>query len=866
MKKFLLIPLLLLLAQGAESRHITGGEVIYDYLGPGNLTGSKLYRITLRLFRDENCVNCADLPPSVTMGVFNNDNNSLVSGTYRVVNLNNSSILPITTVPPCITNQPNLVYRMGIYLFDIELPSNSTGYTATFQTCCRIDNIMNTGNSVGATYTGRIPAAINDNSPRFSTGISIVCFRKPFTLDFSATDPDAGDSLVYSLCNAFNGGDAADASFATPAPPPYNSIVYTNGYTGSAPLGIQATINPATGIISGIAPDAGRYVVSVCISVFRNGVLIGQHRKDFIITVAACDFAGTELEPDYITCDGFTLNFNNLNTSPLNQTFYWDFNDPGSGAANISTAPNPVHTFSDTGVYNIKLVVNRGSGCSDSTYAIVRVYPGFFPGFGDNTPICKGNPVQFSDSTRSNNGVVNSWRWNFGDNSVTSDTSDLQNPTYTYSASGFYDVTLIAGSSKGCLDTITQRIEIVERPSLVVSNDTLICTIDTIQLLALADPAGSVSWTPDVSISNTGSFTPAVSPDISTTYYVTYTDTLNCTARDSVRVNVISQVNLTLSDDTTICRGDAITLSASSNGLYYEWTPASTLNNAGSPNPVATPTDAVTVYTVKAGVSANCFTTGQVTITTVPYPAANATGDTSICLGGSAFLNATGGSIYSWTPPVFLSSANIPDPTVQNPGTSVRYIVRVTDVLGCPKPTFDTVFVNVIEVRANAGPRDTSVVFGQPLRLNATGGSIYQWTPPTWLSNPNISNPVSLPENDIEYIVRVTDGPGCTGQDTIFVRLYRLPAGLQVPTAFSPNGDGLNDVFKPIPLGMLSVDLFRVYNRWGEMVFSTSQIGRGWDGTFRGSPQSGGTYVWYVEGITYENKKVARKGTVVLIR
>lgn len=866
MRKFLLILFLFAFFQPSQARHITGGEVIYEYLRAGSQPGSKVYRITLRLFRDENCINCADLPPSVTMGVFNNDNNALVSGSYRVVNLSSSSILPITSIPPCITNQPNLVYRMGLYPFEIELLSNNFGFTATFQTCCRIDNIMNTGNSVGATYTGRIPPVINDNSPQFTTGISIVCFRKPFTLDFSATDPDAGDSLVYSLCNAYNGGDAIDASFATPAPPPYNSIVYTNGFTGTSPMGIQATINPSTGIISGIAPDAGRYVVSVCIRVYRNGVIIGEHRKDFIVTVAACDFAGTELEPDYITCDGFTLDFTNLNTSPLNQTYYWDFADPASGASNTSTSQSPTHTFSDTGVYRIKLVVNRGSGCSDSTYADVRVYPGFFPDFDDNTPICKGNPVQFTDATRTSNGSVNGWSWNFGDPAVQSDTSNLQSPTYTYAASGNYTVTLISASSKGCRDTISRQIEIVERPSLQVSNDTLICTIDTIRILAIANPSGTVVWTPDNSISNTGVFNPSVSPDVSTTYYVTYTDTLNCSARDSVRVNVISQVNVNLNNDTTICRGDAVSLSATSNALTFEWSPSSSLDNPFSPNPVATPTNPVTVYTVTARVSQNCFNTAQVTITTVPYPAASATGDTVICIGGNALLNASGGSIYQWTPPVFLSSSGIPNPVVQNPTTGVRYVVRVNDILGCPKPSFDTVFVNVINVRADAGPRDTSVVFGQPLQLNATGGSSYQWTPPTWLSNPTVSNPVSRPENDIEYIVRVTDGPGCEGQDTIFVRLFRLPAGLQVPTAFSPNGDGLNDIFKPIPLGMLSIDVFRVYNRWGEMVFSTSDMGRGWDGNFRSSPQSGGTYVWYVEGTTYENRKVARKGTVVLIR
>lgn len=866
MKKIFLLIILFACSKPGESRHITGGEIIYEYLRPGTQAGSKLYKITLRLFRDENCINCAVLPISVTMGVFNNDNNTLVRGNYFEGTLSSNSLLPITNVPLCISNQPNLIYRMGLYPFEIELPSNTLGYTVTFQTCCRIDFIMNTGNSVGATFTTRIPPVVTDNSPRFTTGISIVCFRKPFTLDFSAVDPDPGDSLVFSLCNALNGGDATDASFATPAPPPYSSIVYTNGYSGPNPLGLQASINPATGIISGVAPDAGRYVVSVCISVFRNGVYLSQHRKDFIITVAACDFVGTELNPDYITCDGFTVSFTNLNSSPLNQSYYWDFADPGSGAANISTSPTPAHTFSDTGIYNIKLVVNRGSSCSDSTYAPVKVYPGFFPGFGDNTPICKGKPVIFFDSTKAKYGTVNAWRWNFGDPSNLADTSIIPNPTYVYNDPGTYNVTLISSSSKGCQDTITREINIVEKPSLGVTNDTIICNIDTIRLDAFADPSGTVLWSPDYNINNTSSFTPLVSPDTSTTYSLTYTDTLNCAVTGSVRVNVIARIDLRVNNDTTICRGDAIALSAVSNALYYEWSPANTLNNAFIFDPLATPVDPVTVYTVAASVSDKCFDSARVAISTVPFPDARANPDTTICIGGNALLTASGGSSYLWSPPVFLSNPGIANPAVLNPSTGVRYVVRVTDTLGCPKPTFDTVFVNVIIVRANAGPRDTAIVYGQPLQLYATGGSSYQWTPSTWLSNPGIGNPVSLPEDDIEYIVRVTDGPGCTGQDTIKVRLYRLPADMQVPSAFSPNGDGLNDVFKPLAIGMASIEIFRVYNRWGELLFSTSEIGKGWDGNFRGNPQSGGTYVWYAEGTTYENKKIARKGTVILIR
>ena len=155
----------------------------------------------------------------------------------------------------------------------------------------------------------------------------------------------------------------------------------------------------------------------------------------------------------------------------------------------------------------------------------------------------------------------------------------------------------------------------------------------------------------------------------------------------------------------------------------------------------------------------------------------------------------------------------------------------------------------------------------QPLQLYATGSTNFQWTPVTqWLSNPNISNPVSLPQDDIEYVVVVTNSIGCLDTDTINVHFFKVLPGFFIPTAFSPNGDGLNEVLTPLALGLKSVDKFIIYNRWGQLLFKTSNIGEGWDGKYKGIVQGIGTYVWYAEGTDYTNKKLQKKGTVVLIR
>lgn len=880
MKKTLLSILFLLSLLSAFAKHITGGEITYTYTGPGSAPGTKTYTITLILFRDAlNCgAGCAELPASVTIGVYNNDNGNRV-GYLTVPQSSLTDPLPIISKPPCLSNEPPLHYQAGYYTTSITLIDNNAGYTAGYQVCCRVDGIANTLNNTGATYTTEIPGlntlagGLTDNSAHFQTGISIICFNKPFKLDFSASDPDANDVLVYSFGNAYDGGEATSGSpvTATPAGPPYNSIIYSSGYSGNNPFGTSATIDPNTGIISGIAPASGKYVVCVVVKSYRNGAYISEHRKDFLITVADCDFPSADLNPGVFTsCDGFTKTFQNVNTSLLNLTFDWNFGDPGSGANNTSTDEIATHTYSTAGDFPLTLIVNANTPCADTAHAIVKVYPGFFPAFAPIPPTCKDVPVQFTDATTSTYGVPSVWSWDFGDPATLADTSHIRNPTYVYHTSGTYTGTFIVETSVGCKDTLFPEITIVDKPDFHVPNDTLICVVDTLQLVSTTtSTSGTVTWSPNYMISDIHSLTPLVSPDVTTTYTAFFVEPSGCNDTKSVTVNVTSGVSLAVGNDTTICRTDSIILRIpNTNALYYAWTatPATTISDPSVRNPSATPAAPSTVFHIKASISAKCFAEKDITVKTVPYPIAAITGSDPICFGSNDTLHASGGSSYSWSPPTYLSNPNIADPMVVQPKITAIYTVTVTDVLGCPKPVTKDFTIHVIRVIANAGPQDTSVVLNQPLQLNATGGTVYQWTPGTWLDNPNISNPVSNPLNNITYAVRVSNSIGCFSNDTINVKVYFVPPDVYVPSAFTPAGDGLNDLFRPIALGIKSLENFRVYNRWGELVYSTKQIGEGWDGKYKGQGQNAGTYVWEVEATDYAGKKIRRKGSVILIK
>ena len=1101
--------------------HISGGEMYYKYLGPG-AGGTLRYEITLRLFRECFPTNnggggtIAPMPSEVSISIFDNLNDARLSD--NIVQSDASSYQTITKIDlSCIENAPIICYQVAYFHFEVSLAKNQAGYTASFQTCCRssgINNIAyNFGSSAGApgvTYactisgTNLLGTTGVNSSPIFRLkDTALLCANNNFILDFGADDVD-GDVLTYSFCSAY-GSDASitNASLQASGAPVFGSfpnLTYTGAYTGFQPLGASVSINPTTGIISGVAPTSGKYVISGCINEWRNGTIIGSHRKDFIVRVEDCNVTKAILDPQYFTCDGFTLSFSNNSSAQSGTQFFWEFGDPRSGALNFSNDPTPTHIFTDTGIYTIKLKLNINGRCEDSTTSKVKVYPGFFPALNVTNPFCKGIPVNFTDATTTTYGVVNTWRWDFGNTNATNDTSVLKNPNYTYAVSGNYTVSLTVGNSFGCSKTIVKNITIVDNPPLTVfpkdttycgldtltltlvgngtvswlpntniidantktpkvyptttttyyvtlndggcigkdsvivrpvnnltstikesalnicnedtltltaisnytnglsynwlpsnkvdaptakitkafpntttnfilqtrwgknctatdnktitvkqlavpeagianpfckgqgqaqlqasggadyrwepttglsnanianpiatptsttmykvfvgvagctkkkidsvnvlvralpptnlTNDTLICSIDTLTLKTSG--VGNFVWSPNYEISSLTNPFPKVSPDVPTTYYVTLTDGFGCISKDSVYVDVKLFVTINAGNDTTICLTDGIKINTTSDALSYKWTPSIYLNSDTAKRPLATPLIPLITYKVIGNIG-KCQSNAQVTIRTVAYPLATANKDTFICFGSTAVLYASGGSKYVWSPATFLSNTNSANTLSVRPTTDILYTVAVSDTLGCPKPVLDSILVKVNPfIVASTGIRDTSIVVGETIQLNGSGGNIYAWSPVTGLSNADIKNPIASPIEDIEYKLLVTKTPpGCTGNASVKIKVFQLPPSLYVPTAFSPNGDGTNDILRPKPLGIRSIKYFRVFNRWGQLVYETTQLNQGWNGFYKGQPQDPGTYVWAAEAITFKGEAISKKGTAVLIR
>jgi gliding motility-associated-like protein len=256
--------------------------------------------------------------------------------------------------------------------------------------------------------------------------------------------------------------------------------------------------------------------------------------------------------------------------------------------------------------------------------------------------------------------------------------------------------------------------------------------------------------------------------------------------------------------------------------------------------------------------------------------------DTTICFGTAAFLNANiqTGSSYSWSNPgaIYNGGSGIVSGTPffinakTAPSKKTDYIIRIVNA-GCPNFLNDTIHVNVLPAfSVNAG-KDTTILINQPLQLNAVVSDerkvAYQWSPPTGLNNSTISNPITIldgTQDHINYIIAIVDSIGCLATDNLLVTINRNGPDILVPTGFTPNADGKNDLLKPKVVGITQQFYFSVYNRWGQQVFFTNEIGKGWDGSVNGIAQPSGAYVFVAEGKDYLGNKITRTGTAVLIR
>jgi gliding motility-associated-like protein len=589
-----------------------------------------------------------------------------------------------------------------------------------------------------------------------------------------------------------------------------SSNIFTNLYTGGNGFGVY--IKDGNGCVNGLAPIS---VLPDCITVTAVTAGTACSQNNGSITANAVQGAA----PFTYSIDGVNFQsgnvFNGLAAGNYTVTAKGADGEIGATGATISSNCLVVHALGT--------IATCGNG-SITAYA------------SGGTP-----PYQYSLD-----GV------NFTSNNYF---PDLQGGTYT----------LTVKDAAGTIATDPARVLTLAGPQVTATATAASCQNDDGTIV----PSVSGGTSPYVfSLLKDGVTSTGLTGLATGIYQLTATDAGGCPAITQVTVLLNNDLTVSAGTDQTVCEGKTVTLQATSATTSFSWTPSTGLSDPNIANPVATGGSDIQ-YMVTASLGP-CTAQSTVIVNVLPAPVPVVSPDTTVCYGKSVQLSGSGGVSYSWTPATFLDNSASADPTVVHPDASVTYSLSVTGANGCPSVQKAAVTVTVSAVAAVSAGNDTTIAIGEPLQLDAvdvnnTGFTQYVWSPSTGLNDPDVAMPVAVLNEDMTYTVMASTPEGCEAVATVQVKVYAGP-DIYVPNAFTPNGDGHNDVIRAIPVGIRDFKYFNIYNRYGQMVFSTTDPSKGWDGVMGGKPQPTATFVWQAEGVDYKGNPVRRKGFVILVR
>ncbi|MBW8685401.1 PKD domain-containing protein [Chitinophaga rhizophila] len=565
--------------------------------------------------------------------------------------------------------------------------------------------------------------------------------------------------------------------------------------------------------------------------------------------------------------------------SPTAQRFIWDFGD--GYTVRTTTPASPSYTYLKEGVYFPVVLLEDERGCTVPAAGNPKVVVDkITAAFGmDITHACDGGIVYFSDSTRGvsiEDGSPATFLWDFGIPNRTDDVATGPNPSFLFDTPGTYTVRLTATSRYGCVSDTTMQLIIEESPMAGIIPVAPVCLGTPVQLAGIDTMnLANTSW----NWSSNGIQYPMQTPGL-----ITYTQpgiypvqliitsaSGRCmdTATIDVQVAPYPTLNLTPAA-ASICRGESVNLQASTEaGVTINWTDYN-ISDPTSPSPVVTP-DRDFTYHVTAVNATGCAAEGDVRIT-VSQPFSLQANNADVCTGGAVQLNATGAVTYKWSPATGLNNTDISNP-MATPETNMTYQVVGYGNDNC---FTDTAIVTVTIHDAptvNAGD-DMTIPTGTTIQLPVTGStdiSAIEWTPAYSLNCADCLSPLATPRENTTYHVTVRNAYGCTAMDDVTINLVCSSGTVFLPNTFSPNNDGQNDLFYIRGKGIKQAKSFKIYNRWGQLIFERTNFNIedpsfGWDGRVNGLAANPDVFVYVAELLCDSNEDFTIKGNVMLIR
>lgn len=672
------------------------------------------------------------------------------------------------------------------------------------------------------------------------------CRNSPITFTDQSTPYNAA-SPITSWMYAF--GDSTNQTFT--APP------YTHIYTDTGFYTVTLTVKDVNG----------------CTGSFTSPTPVQ-------ITAPQAGFYTQDTLPFY--CPNAPLQF--VDTSKgYNLTYLWNF---GNGTTSLLPAPAP--SFTGIGQsYTIKLKVTDQYGCSDSMtrnqYINIQVpIPAFT--MTDSTGICIPLQTNFTP----NGQYYDSLYWDFGDGS----TSTLPNTSHFYNSYGTFPVSLVLQGPGGCVDSITQRVQLINPYQATSFTYSPLKACDSVVAGFKIVPPAYTSFAVyfgDDKVDSSGNTTPTHVYKPPSTYgpSLQLEDPTGCIvviggAND---ITVLGAVPFFNTDHRMFCdQGTVnftdftITNDAPINETWNFGDGASVTNPTPS-NPSHTytyPGNFLATLQVSTNSGCNESYTDTVYVYQTPHPVINITMpycvNTPIAFQGGLVTPEIDSVIWSWS---FgdgqTSSLQDPGITFTKPG---QYTIdlRTSVSFGCSDSTSQNLSISPLPLIK--GPSVITTPIGLPITIPFTYSAdvvSYSWTPDSYLSCTNCSNPAANPTFPTLYTVTVTDSNNCMSTDTILVNTICNSKNYFIPNTFSPNGDGVNDVFYPRGDNLYNIQSMTIFNRWGQMVFQRRDFpansqAMGWDGTFKGKPAPSDVYVYIIEVICNNAQIVALKGDVTLVR
>ncbi|TSA42684.1 MAG: PKD domain-containing protein [Chitinophagaceae bacterium] len=552
--------------------------------------------------------------------------------------------------------------------------------------------------------------------------------------------------------------------------------------------------------------------------------------------------------------------------------WFWDF-DNGS----TSTFQNPITSYSTIGHKNIKFAVKSLEGCeSDTLYKTVPI--NFQPvlDFSFTDSLCLGTANNFSGIVVSSSDPIEFFRWQFDTDPIFINT---QNATYTFTTPGTHNVFFMATSGgEGCLGMKIKTVFVVNKPTAFF--------VPVSSCINAPTQLRDSSYTSDGTPVNTwwwdlgnGQFSTQQNPV--TTYTTagpviirhavansrgclsdTISQTINVQAKPVAKFGYLSQlcsVDPVQFNDSSFVSGGTI-----SNWYWlYNGAVFSNLQNPLLAFTVGTHQVGLIAESLSGCLSDTVFKTFSInTKPLISMSFANACKNTPVSFS-AAEITSTGMVNWNWSFGDGASGTGISTQHVYIQNGSFPVSLQATSAAGCSS---NLLIKNIIIYGTNAyAGQDTIAAAGQPVQLHATGGLSYLWSPGGYLNDAGIANPIAILSATQSFRLKAFTPEGCESYDTVIVKIYKGP-DIYLPNAFTPNDDGLNDLLRGIPVGLQQFNWLRIFNRYGQEIFSTTDYHKGWDGKWKGQKQDNGVYVVIASGIDFRGNPINKKATVMLIR